>query len=189
MSTADESSSRSPADLAQRAVDAVLRMVRRANALAGGVLVVAVFVCVGSFALGLAALSDGVRAVWIVVGGFFVIVGVGSIALAMVRLWGIRRTSAELVEEVTALIRGDRRNEQVVIETIEVSDAASDESALVASRGFFTMQQSVAAAGRFVALNAALRAITTFPALILLSALVMLVFAGLGLIFLIALAL
>jgi hypothetical protein len=189
MSDDDDSTSRSAADLAQRAVDAVLRMVRRANALAGGILVVAVFVCVGSFALGLAALSDGIRSVWIVLGGFFVVVGVGSVVLAIVRLWGIRRTSRQLVEEVTALIRGDRGNERIVIETIEASDAASQESALVASRGFFTMQQSVVTAGRFVALNAALRAITTFPALILLSALVMLVFAGLGLIFLLALAL
>ncbi len=189
MSDAEPSASRSPAELAQRAVDAVLRMVRRANALAGGVLVIAVFVCVGSFLLGLAALSDGIRSVWIVVGGFFVIVGVGSIVLAMARLFGIRRHATRLVEEVAALIRGDRRNEQVVIETIEVSEAASEESALVASRGFFTMQQSVTAAGQFTALTAALRAITTFPALILLSALVMLVFAGLGLLFLLALAL
>ena len=52
------------------------------------------------------------------------------------------------------------------------------------------MQQSVGPrAAQFVALGTALRAVTTFPLLMLLATVITIGFAGLGLIFLLALAL
>ncbi len=47
-----------PQNLAQRAVDMFLTLVRRGTALAVGTLAVVSFICIGSFLLGLAALSE-----------------------------------------------------------------------------------------------------------------------------------
>ena len=79
-----------PAALAQRAVDTVLLLVRRGTALAGGALMVVTVICLASFALGLAALSGGIRIVWVILGGFFAIVAIGSIVVAIVRLARLR---------------------------------------------------------------------------------------------------
>lgn len=176
--------------LAQRAVDTVVALARRGVALAGGVLMFAVLSCVIGFSLGYAALSDGMRTVWIVLGGFFAIVAIGSAVLAIVRLQAVRSTSRELVDEVTSLISGDERAERTVIETIEVADASEQSSAVVVSRQFFTLQDQLGDRTRqFVAVGAALRALTMFPALIALATVISFVFLGLGLLFLIALAL
>ena len=66
--------------LARRAVDTVLTLVRRGMALAGGVLILAVVFGIGGFLLGLAALDGGIETVWIVVGGFFAVLAIGSVA-------------------------------------------------------------------------------------------------------------
>lgn len=177
-------------DLAQRAVDSFMTLVRRGTALAGGTLAIVVVVCLGSFALGVAALSDGIQTVWIVLGGISALVAIGAVLLAIWRLLLIRTMSVSLVKEVHALISSDARSERVVIETVESSDDVQDQSAVVMSRQFFSMQQSVGPrAAQFVALGAALRSITTFPLLILLATAITIGFAGLALIFLLALAL
>ena len=49
--------------------------------------------------LGVAALSDGIETVWIIVGGFAALVAIGSVVLAMFRLWAITRLSTALVTE------------------------------------------------------------------------------------------
>ena len=177
-------------ELAQRAVDTVLSLVRRGIALAGGVLIIAAFCCIAGFLLGLAALSGGIRSVWIVLGGFFLIVGIGSVIVAIWRLRSVRRGAHALVGEVRKLIAGDRQTERVVIETIETSEQAKNDGVVVLSRGFFGMQDTIGdRQDQFQEISKALRAITTFPALIALATVVSFVFAGLGLLFLIALAL
>lgn len=176
--------------LARRAVDAVLLLVRRGVALAGGVMIVSIVCCVGGFLLGLAALSGGIRTVWIVIGGFFLLVGVGAIVTAMLRLLAVRRTAGALVAEVRGLLAGDRRNERIVVETIETTEGAQHEGVTVLSRQFAGMQSAIGdRRAQFKEMAAALRAITTFPALVALSTLVSFVFGGLALLFLIALAL
>lgn len=177
-------------DLAQRAVDSFMTLVRRGTALAGGTFAIVFVICVGSFALGVAALSDGIQTVWIVLGGLAALVALGAVVVAIWRLLLIRTMSVSLVKEVHALISSDPRSERVVIETVESSDDVQDQSAVVMSRQFFSMQQSVGPrAAQFVALGTALRSITTFPLLILLATVITIGFAGLGLIFLLALAL
>ncbi len=177
-------------ELAQRTVDSFMTLVRRGTALAGGTLAIVLVVCVGSFALGVAALSDGIQTVWIVLGGLSALVAIGAVVVAIWRLLLIRTLSVSLVKELHELISSDPKSERVVIETVESSDGVQDESAMVMSRQFFSMQQSVGPrAAKFVALGTALRSITTFPLLMLLATVITIGFAGLGLIFLLALAL
>jgi threonine dehydrogenase-like Zn-dependent dehydrogenase len=175
--------------LAQRAVDSFMTLVRRGTALAGGALAIVVVICLSGFLLGVAALSDGIQTVWIVLGGTFAIIGIGAVALAIVRLLRVRNHAVALVSEVHDLIAGDARSERVVIETLESSDDVQDQSAVVMSRQFFAMQDSVGGrTDKFKALSEALKAITSFPMLMLLSVLVTITFAGFALIFALALA-
>jgi len=173
-----------PQSLAQRAVDMFLTLVRRGTALAVGTLAVVSFICVGSFALGLAALSADNRNAWIAIGGVFVVVGVGAVALAIFRLWLVKRSATELVVEVQQLLVGDRKTERVVIDTIEASEKVQDQSAVVMSRQFFTLRDSIDGKGaQFLALTYALRAMTTFPFLMVVATTVTVVFATLAVIF------
>ncbi len=170
-------------DLATRTVDSLLTLVHRGTRLAVGTMLIVVVVCLGAFALGIAALSDGIETVWIIFGGFAVIVAIGSVGLAMFRLWAITRLGAALVSDVERLITGDPRSERVVIETVEASDGVQDQSAVVMSRQFFTMSDTVGTAGQFTALAIALKSVTTFPLLILLAAAITFGMAGLGFLF------
>jgi hypothetical protein len=170
-------------DLATRTVDSLLTLVRRGTRLAFGTLVIVALVCLGSFALGIAALSDGIETVWIVVGGFAAFVAIGAVALAIGRLWAIGRLGSALVSDVERLIAGDPRSERVVIETVEATDGVQDRSAMVMSRQFFTMSNTVGTAGQFGALAVALKSVTTFPLLMLLATVITIGMAGLGMLF------
>jgi hypothetical protein len=186
-STSDSSASRR---LAARAVDSVMILCRRGNRLAAGVLMITTAISVAGFFLGYAALSGGMQSVWVVLGGFFAIVAIGSVIAAMLALRSVTRSSDDLITEVQTLIAGDTRTEQVVIETIEVSEASQDESVVVLSRQFSNLQTELGADGRrFPAVTAALTAIAKFPAFLLSAAMISLVFAVLSLLFLIGLAL
>ncbi len=176
-------------DLAQRAVDSLLTLVRRGTRLAFGTLLVVIVVCIGGFALGVAALSDGIETVWILFGGLAAFLAIGSVVLAMLRLWAITRLGTTLVTEVERMIAGDPRSERVVIETIEASNGVQDQSAMVMSRQFFTMSNTVGTAGQFGALALALKSVTTFPLLILLATVISIGFVGLGFLFLLGIAL
>jgi hypothetical protein len=175
--------------LATRAVDSLLWLVHRGTRLAFGTLLIVIVVCVGGFALGLAALSDGIQTVWVVVGGAAAFVAIGAVMLAMFRLWAITRLGTALVTEVERLIAGDPRSERIVIDTVEASDGVQDQSAMVMSRQFFAMSDTVGRAGQFGALAVALKSVTTFPLLILLATAITVGFAGLGLLFLLGIVL
>ncbi len=176
--------------LTQRAIASVMTLARRAMAFGGGVLMIAVVVCVGSFLLGVAALDGGMETLWIILAGFFGTLAIGGMILALWRIGAIRRHEDELFSEVRALMGRDPGAQRTVIETVEVTDASGDESVVVASRQFYTMRDSL---GSDVqpgsALSRALSAITTLPLLVLMTTFITMVFAGLGLLFLIGLAL
>ena len=169
--------------LAERTVDTLLTLVDRGTRLAFGALMIVVVVCVGGFALGVAALSGGIETAWIVLGGFAAFIAISAVVMAMFRLWAITRLGAALVTEVERLIAGDPRSERVVIEAVEASDGVQDQSAIVMSRQFFTMSNTVGAAGQFGALAIALKSVTTFPLLILLAVVISVGFTGLGFLF------
>lgn len=174
--------------LARRAVDSVMLLVRRGVALAGGLLVITVALCGGGFLLGYAALSDGMQKVWIMLGGFFAVLAIGTAALTIVRLIAVRSRRTELIEEVRRLVAGDAQAERTVIETIDVNDSSQGEGVVVMSREFSSMRQSVG--GRlagYPALNTSLSAITSLPFLVFVTLVVSFVFACLSIVFMLAL--
>lgn len=176
--------------LAQRAVDAVLRLVGRAIALARGVLIVTLVFAGGGFLLGVAALSGGIETVWIVVGGFFAALAIIAVVTAMLRLRAVRRVAGDLFDDVRSLIGGDEQTQRTVIETVESTDGDDNEGLVVVSRQFLSMQNAIGGrVDQFRSLATALTAVTSFPGLVALAVVVSFVFAGLGFLFLIALAL
>jgi lysylphosphatidylglycerol synthetase-like protein (DUF2156 family) len=171
--------------LAQRAVDTFLVLVHRGTRLAVGTLAIVVLICLGGLALGAAALDGGMRSAWLLLGGIAAVVAIGAVVLALFRLWAITSMSVALVTDLQTLMSGDPGTERVVIETVEASDNVQDQSAVVMSRQFFTMNDSVAGrAGQMVALSLALKSITTFPFLLLLATAITIGFAGMSVLFL-----
>jgi hypothetical protein len=176
--------------LARRAVQSVMTLVRRGVALAGGLLMITVVICGGGFLLGYAALSDGMEKLWIMLGGFFAVLAIGAAALAVIRLLLVRTRESQLVVELRRLITNDPRSEQVVIETVESNDASQDQGVVVMSREFFTMRDSIGSRiVEYPATQASLSAVTSLPFLVFITLTVSFVFAGLSLLFAIALLL
>jgi hypothetical protein len=175
--------------LARRAVDAAVRLTSRAARLTALVALVAVLVCIGSFALGVAALSDGARTVWIVLGGGFAVIGVGTAVLATWRLMSVRRHATALVDELFGLMERDPSARRTVIETVEVGETG-DRSVVVSSRSYGGVGTALQGrVGEFPQLARSIAAVTTFPFLMLVSIAVTIVFAFLAPLFLLALAL
>jgi hypothetical protein len=176
--------------LARRAVDSVMTLVRRGLALAGGVMLMAVIFSVGGFLLGLAALDGGIEKVWIVLGGAFAVLAVGSVGLAIMRLRSVKKDADTLFTEVRTLIGGDRQTQRTVIETVESTDGREGEGVVAISREFFTLKGAIGnRVDQFTSLGLALKAITSFPILIAAATFFTLMFVGLSFIFLIALTL
>jgi hypothetical protein len=176
--------------LARRAVDSVLHLVRRANALAGGVLMFVTVVGIGGFVLGLAALSGGIRTVWIALGGFFAVAAIASVVVAMLRLRSVRRGADTLVGEVRTLVGGDRASKRTVADTVQSAEDRSNDGIVDLSKEFFSMRGAIGdRVGQFSALASAMTAVTSFPDLISIATLIGFVFAGLSVIFAIALLL
>lgn len=176
--------------IAERAVDAVLTLVRRGMALAGGVLILAVVFSIGGFLLGVAALDGGIETVWIVLGAGFGLVAIGSVVIAMLRLRSVKSVTGSLVTEVRSLIGGDTQTKRTVIETVESTDASENDGVVAISKQFFSLKDVVGdRVGQFKSLALALSAITSFPGLVALATVITFAFAGLSVLFLIGLAL
>jgi len=186
-------------ELVRRTVASVSMIAGRAAAFSTKLLIGVVLVCVGGFLLGVAALSDGIQAVWIVLGIVFGSIAIGCAGVARWRVGAVRRHLPELTDEVRTMISEGEPESRTVIDTfvVDVDGVAPDEtgeappnSAIVMSRqmgGF----GSVAGPGlaRWPRLSAAVRALATFPFLMLAAIAISLIFGFLGFIFLIALAL
>lgn len=178
-------------DLARRAVDAVNLLARRGAMLALSVAVLTGVVAGASFAMGLAAMSGDVETAWMVLGGALAIVAVGAPLLAWSRLTRVRRHAVELVDEARTLLSRDAAAERVVIETVEVTDdgRARTAPAVVGQTVQFTRLRDIALAENLRRLPVALYAVTSFPALLAVAVVLMLVFGILGFLFLVAWAL
>jgi len=176
--------------IAERAVNAVLTLVRRGMALAGGVLILAVVFSIGGFLLGVAALDGRIETVWIVLGAGFGLVAIGSVVIAMLRLRSVKSVTGSLVTEVRSLIGGDTQTKRTVIETVESTDASENDGVVAISKQFFSLKDVVGdRVGQFKSLALALSAITSFPGLVALATVITFAFAGLSVLFLIGLAL
>jgi hypothetical protein len=182
-------------ELVQRAVRTVTMIAGKAARFSGRILVVVTLVCVAGFLLGIAALSGGIETVWIVLGIVFGATAIGSAFRARWRVGSVRRHAPELADELRGLLSQERDSTRTVVETFVVesdgeADGAGDSSAIVLSRqvgGFRNaMGPGLATSPR---MSEAVTAITSFPFLLLAAVLISAVFAFLGVIFLIALAL
>jgi len=171
-------------DLAERAVEVVLGLLRRANALAGGVLIFAICACVIGYLLGIAALGGGLRTFWIIAGGAAALWAIGSVLASMFRLRAVRKGSDMMVDEVRSLIGGDVQSERTVIETVESTEGADDDGIVQMSRQFFSLRDVVKDhRSNFTQLSMALASITTLPAAMALATVIGFAFAGLSVIF------
>jgi hypothetical protein len=179
-------------DLALRAVDAVMLLARRGALLALGVALFTALVVGVGYALGLAAMSGDVEQVWIVIGGALAVIAVGAPLLACWRLSRVRRHATELVDEVRTLLTKNAAAERVVIETVDVGGDGTGGAtpAVVGQTVQFSRLRSIALTTENLrSLPRALRTVTTFPILLLVAVVLMLVFGILGFLFLIAWAL
>jgi hypothetical protein len=171
-------------DIAENAVDVLLGLLRRANALAGGVLFLAFVACVGGYLLGIAALGGGLRTFWIIAGGLLAVWAIGSVIASMFRLRAVRRGSDTLVDEVRSLISGDSNSERTVIETVESTEGSDDDGIVNLSRQFFSLRDVVKDhPSNFPQLSMALASITTLPGAMALATVIGFGFAGLSVIF------
>ena len=162
---------RQPLDqLTDRAVDGLLGLLRRANALAGGVLIFVFVTSVGSFLLGLAALDDGARSAWLLLGTIGIAAGIGSALLAIWRLLKVRRKSDKLTGELRCFFGAAGAAERTVIDAVEATEVSADESIVAVSRQFSSMRDGVDQQElNLPELSMALRSLTTFPGLMALA--------------------
>lgn len=173
-----------PDELAARAVDMVLGLLRRATSLVRAVWIFAVTACVGGYLLGIAALGGGLRTVWIIIGGAAAIWAIGSVSLALFRLYVVHKGSALMVEEFRSLIGGDHRSQRTVIETVEATQGSEDANIVSLSRQFFSLRDVVTdRRSDFTQLSLALASITTLPGAMALAAVIGFGFIGLSAIF------
>lgn len=185
-------------ELVQRTVETVTMIARKASRFSTRLLLGVLLVCVAGFLLGAAALSGGIQTVWIVLGVVFGSIAIGSAFLARWRVGSIKRHIPEIADEVRAMLSDGKESTRTVIETFVVdaegdgdSDGFEDgESAMVLSRQMSGFRGVVGSGMETSArMSATVSAITSFPLLVVSAVLISLVFAFLGFIFLIALAL
>ena len=134
--------------------------------------------------------DGGTETVWTVLGAVFAFIAIASVTTALSRLRSVRKNTDALLIEIRSLIAGNTQTQRTVIETIESTDASQGDSVVAVSRQFFSLQNEVGdRSGQFKSLGLALTAVTSFAGLIALATMITFVFAGLSVIFLIALAL
>ena len=186
--------------LVQRAVAGITNIAARAARFSTRLLLMTLVLCVGGFALGVAALSGGIETVWIVLGIVFGTIAIASAVLARWRVGSVKRHAPELADEMRALVMSDNPADRELVEVFTVDDpvatsgiqATIDEngSAVVMSRQMYGFREIPTRTLEHSArLSEAIRAVTTFPALVLAAVLISLVFGFLSFFFLIALAL
>lgn len=111
--------------LADRAIDALGNLARKASALTTGVAIVAAFVSGLAYLVGLAAFDGGTRNVWLVVGAAIFVCAVGAPLLASVRLRSLPKQSAQLAGELRTLLLRNDDAKHVVVETVSWENDAA----------------------------------------------------------------
>lgn len=174
----------------RRTVDTVGNIADKAARFSGKVLLGATIVCVGSFVLGIQALSGGIETVWIVLSIVFGAIAIGGAAVALWRAFTVKRHLPEITDEVRSMVNNGDAGTRTVIETFEVPDDRGGSSAIVMSRQMGGFRGSMGTGlANYQRLSAATSALAAFPFQMLFTILISMVFGFLGFIFLIALAL
>ena len=176
--------------LARQTTTLVSNLARKGMALATVIAGVTLLVGGLSYLTGLAGLDGSARSAWVVVGAVMLVIAVGAPLLARWRLAGIRRHLDSLVGEVRTLITRDPEAQRVVIETVAVDDQPAEVTDLrpvvYESRQFDRLRVVSVKAGDLRELPGALRTVTTFPVLLVIALLGIVVFGILGFFFLLA---
>jgi len=176
--------------LADRAVSTITLLAHKVTRASTLLVLGSVVICVGSFLLGMAALSGGIETVWIVLALCFGAIAIGCALRARLRIGRVRRHIPAIATDIRNLVADGRSD---VITIVVRDDDLAAGGPLELSRGMSTMggMRQVSAQGLANSANFAdaVRTITTFPWLAIVTILITSVFAFLGLIFLIALAL
>jgi hypothetical protein len=179
--------------LVDRTVAAVTRLASRVAHYATLLLVFTAVICIGSFWLGLEALSGGIESVWAMLGIVFGAIAIGCAVLARFRIGRVRRHVPQIASEVRALVASGGRDAITVIDVFDTeAELQSDpESPRALPRSVVSMRAlgSSSVINGATMLTEAIRAITTFPWLALVSVAITSVFGFMALVFLIALAL
>jgi hypothetical protein len=177
--------------MVERTIRTLTAIAHRVTRYATALLAAVAAIAIGSFLLGLAALSDGIRTVWIVLGIVFAAIAIGAAVTARWRLGRIRKHVPAIAGEVRALIADGKGQTQLIIQEFQDGDDDSAaESAIVVSRRLYGLRGVVGHGTEGAArLTDAVTAITSFPGLALVAVGITIVFGFLGFIFLIALAL
>jgi hypothetical protein len=181
---------------ADRAVEKITILARKAARFATAILAFVVVACVGSFLLGWAALDDS-RNVWLVLGGFFGVWALGAALLGRWRIGSVNRHLPGLATELRGLLSQGRSAGSHVIEAfvVEEADGNSRFAARLDNAGAVglgrTMWGFKGAVGTgtqaFGRLTATVTALTSYPVLALVAVLISLVFLALVPVFLLLL--
>ena len=177
-------------ELSRRTATLVTTLARKGMSVATGVAVVVGVIGGLSYLTGLAGLDGSAHSAWTVVGAAMLIVAVGAPLLARWRLSRVHRHVTQLVGEVRTLVARDPEAERVVIETVaydQRDEGAGDLRPVVYdTRQFNRLRVVSGRASDLRELPGALRAVTTFPLLLLLALLGVVIFGILGFFFLLA---
>jgi hypothetical protein len=178
-------------ELARRTTSLVTDLARKGIVLATWFAMIVFLVAGLSYLTGLAGLEGSARSAWMVVGGVMLVIAVGAPLLARWRLSAVRRHASDIVGELRTLIARDGNAQRVVIETIAVEEHDPSEvrdlrPVVYDSRQFSRLRQVTVTATDLRALPGVLRTVTTFPALLAIGLVGILVFGTLGFLFLIA---
>jgi len=174
---------------AQIAVEKIKTLAGRATGFGTKILMFAVLTCGIGFLLGLAAFGrDSVG--WWLVGGFGVVVGVGSALLGRWRLGSVKRHVPELVGEVRTLLTDGHQAGNQFVEVFIVDDADRGAGTGIELTRTLWSYKGIVNTGTqsFGRLTSAITALTTYPMLAVLAVLTGLGFCGLSLIFLLVIA-
>ncbi len=177
-------------ELARRTGGLIANLARRGMELATGFALVTLVVGGLSYLTGLAALDGSARSAWALVGAVMLVIAVGAPLLARWRLSSVLRRTSALAGELMSLMRRDAAAQRVVIETVAVEEPIGPTTdmrpVIYDSRQFNRLHQVSVRAGDLRELPSALRAVTTFPLLLLTALVGILVFGVLGFLFLVA---
>lgn len=180
-------------ELTRRTTTLVTGLATKAMRLAAGVAVVVLIVGGLSYLTGLAGLEGSARSLWTVLGLIMLVVAVGAPLLAWWRLAAVSKKASALAGDIRTLITRDAEARRVVIDTVAVdvdepqpADGRELRPAVYDSRQFHRLRTVTVKASDLRELPGAIRAVTTFPWLLALALLGILVFGLLGFLFLLA---
>ena len=176
-------------DLARQLGGLLDRVARRSVRWATRVAIVTAIAAAVMYLLGLQALDDGAGDVWRWLGAIIGIVAVAAPAWAAWQLRSVHRDARGIVADVRTLLDRDADAQRIVIDTVEVSEATGERSAVpYRAPDMSDLRRVVMTGADLKSLPLALAALGSLPIRLFVGVLATLAFAFVGFIFLLILA-